>query len=69
VRLLLDIRRVTNRDRRELVWIAVTRNPTAASVARQITEAFPWEEAPGDMIRDRGVAFMPASGGWVTHGH
>jgi DNA-directed RNA polymerase alpha subunit len=30
-------------DRRELVWINVTRNPTAAWVARQITEAFPWE--------------------------
>jgi hypothetical protein len=41
-------------DRRELVWINVTRrNPTAEWVARQITKAFPWEEAPGDMIRDR----------------
>jgi hypothetical protein len=40
-------------DRRELVWIAVTRNPTAAWVARQITEAFPCEEVPGYMIRDR----------------
>jgi transposase InsO family protein len=40
-------------DRRELIWINVTRNPTAAWVARQITEAFPWEEAPGYMIRDR----------------
>ena len=28
-------------DRRELVWINVTTNPTAAWVARQITEAFP----------------------------
>jgi hypothetical protein len=40
-------------DRRELVWINVTRNPTAPWVARQITEAFPWEESPGYMIRDR----------------
>ena len=40
-------------DRRELVWINVTSNPTAAWAARQITEAFPWEEAPGYMIRDR----------------
>jgi hypothetical protein len=39
--------------RRELVWINVTRNPTAAWVAGQITEAFLWEEAPGYMIRDR----------------
>jgi hypothetical protein len=40
-------------DRRGLVWINVTRNPIAAWVARQITEVFPWEEAPGYMIRDR----------------
>jgi hypothetical protein len=29
-------------DRRDLVWINVTANPTADWVARQITEAFPW---------------------------
>src|SRR6202163_1643160 len=40
-------------NRRDLVWINVTRNPTAEWVARQITEAFPWDEAPGYMIRDR----------------
>ena len=40
-------------DRRDLVWINVTTNPTAEWVARQITEAFPWDEAPGYMIRDR----------------
>jgi hypothetical protein len=39
--------------RRDLVWINVTRNPTAEWVARQITEAFPWNEAPRYMIRDR----------------
>ncbi len=33
-------------DRRDLVWINVTANPTAEWVARQITEAFPWDEAP-----------------------
>jgi hypothetical protein len=33
-------------DRRNLVWINVTVNPTAEWVARQITEAFPWNEAP-----------------------
>jgi transposase InsO family protein len=40
-------------DRRDLVWINVTTNPTAEWVARQITEAFPWDMAPGYMIRDR----------------
>src|SRR5260221_8584987 len=39
-------------DRRDLVWINVTTNPTANWIARQITEAFPWNEAPGYMIRD-----------------
>jgi len=39
--------------RRNLVWINVTAHPTAAWVARQITEAFPWNEAPHYMIRDR----------------
>src|ERR1700688_3677322 len=39
--------------RRDLVWINVTTNPTAEWVARQITVAFPWDGAPGDMIRDR----------------
>src|SRR6195256_5985407 len=40
-------------DRRDLVWINVTTHPTAEWVARQITEAFPWEMAPRYMIRDR----------------
>src|ERR1700741_3857088 len=40
-------------DRRELIWINVTKNPTAEWVARQITEAFPWDGAPRYMIRDR----------------
>src|SRR5580700_10471413 len=39
--------------RRDLVWISVTTHPTAEWVARQITEAFPWNEAPRHMIRDR----------------
>ena len=39
--------------RRELIWINVTANPTAEWVVRQITEAFPWDEAPHYMIRDR----------------
>jgi len=57
---------VVRLDRRELVWINVTHNPTAEWIARQITEAFPWNESPrylllpktrfvrtGDAIRPR----------------
>jgi transposase InsO family protein len=40
-------------DRRDIVWINVTAHPSAEWVARQITEAFPWSEAPRYMIRDR----------------
>jgi transposase InsO family protein len=40
-------------DRRDLVWINVTTDPTAEWVARQIAEAFPWDMAPRYMIRDR----------------
>jgi transposase InsO family protein len=39
-------------DRRDLVWISVTRNPTAEWIAGQITEAFPWNETPLYLIRD-----------------
>ena len=40
-------------DRRDLVWINVTTNPTAEWIAHQITEAFPWDEAPRYLVRDR----------------
>ena len=39
-------------NRRDLVWINVTTNPTAEWIARQITEA-PWNEAPRYLVRDR----------------
>ena len=47
-------------DRRDLVWINVTAHPTADRVARQITEAFPWNEAPRYMIRDRDCIYGTA---------
>jgi transposase InsO family protein len=39
--------------RRRLVWTNVTVNPTAEWIAHQITEAFPWDERPRYLIRDR----------------
>jgi hypothetical protein len=35
----------------------VTTNPTAEWIARQITDAFPWNEAPGYLIRDRDASY------------
>src|SRR6202047_1489632 len=40
-------------DRRDLLWINVTTNPTAEWIARQITDAFPGDGAPDSMRRDR----------------
>ena len=40
-----------------LLWFAVTRNPTAEWLARQITEAFPWDSAPKYLIRDNARVF------------
>jgi hypothetical protein len=48
---------VLGHGRRQLLWIAVTRNPTAQWLARQITEAFPWDCAPRYLIRDNDRAF------------
>ena len=46
--------------RRRLVAISVTSNPTAEWIASQVTDAFPWDEAPRHLIRDRDGAFGPA---------
>jgi transposase InsO family protein len=43
--------------RRDLVWVNVTPHPTADWIARQITEAFPWNEAPRYLIRDRDCVY------------
>ena len=50
-------------ERRNLVWINVTPHPTAEWIARQVTEAFPWNEAPQYLIRDRDRVYGAA----VTH--
>ena len=40
-------------DRRRIVHFNVTEHPTARWTAQQIIEAFPWEEAPRYLLRDR----------------
>ena len=49
-------------ERRRVVHIAVTERPTAAWTAQQLREAFPWDEAPRYLIRDRDSAFHA----WTT---
>jgi transposase InsO family protein len=47
--------------RRDLVWINATAHPTAEWIARQITEAFPWNEAPRYLVRDRDQVYGAAA--------
>lgn len=49
-------------ERRRLLLQAVTDHPTAAWIALQITEAFPWDETPTYLIRDHDRCY----GGAVT---
>ena len=48
---------VLGHGRRQLLWIEVTRHPTAEWLARQITEAFPWTSAPAYLVRDNDGAY------------
>ncbi len=48
---------ILRHTRRWLVHVAVLANPTADWIARQISEAFPWDTAPSYLIRDRDSAY------------
>ena len=48
---------ILRHDRRKLIHIAVTEHPTAEWIARQVSEAFPWDTAPEYLIRDRDGAY------------
>ena len=56
---LLFLLVILRQERRRLISLSVTNHPTAEWVARQITEAFPWDSAPTHLIRDRDA----------SHGH
>ena len=50
---LLFVLVILRHQRRRLISLTVTANPTAEWITRQITDAFPWNEAPDYLIRDR----------------
>jgi transposase InsO family protein len=54
---LLYVMIILAHDRRKIVRFDVTRNPTAGWLARQITEAFPWDTAPRYLLRDRDSSY------------
>src|SRR6266851_5493572 len=54
---LLFVLVMLRHQRRRLISLSVTANPTAEWIARQITDAFPWNEAPDYLIRDRDASY------------
>ncbi len=50
---------VLDHDRRKVIHVAVTYNPTQFWLSRQITEAFPWDTAPRYLLRDRDASYGP----------
>src|SRR5262249_43231106 len=48
---------VLRHDRRRIAHFNLTRHPTAEWIARQVTQAFPFDEAPRYLIRDRDGAY------------
>ena len=48
---------ILTHDRRKIVRFDVTRYPTSGWLARQVTEAFPWDTAPRYLLRDRDASY------------
>src|SRR5256714_232612 len=48
---------VLGHDRRKVIHFEVTENPTQDWLARQMTEAFPWDTAPRYLLRDRDASY------------
>src|SRR5438128_2964026 len=51
---------VVGHGRRQLLWFAVTRQPTAEWLAQQIVQAFPWDTVPTYLVRDNDGAYGQA---------
>jgi hypothetical protein len=48
---------ILQHSRRKLLWLAVTAHPSAEWIARQLTEAYGWQQAPRYIIRDRDCVY------------
>jgi len=51
---------ILRHDRRRLVRVGITSSPTAEWIPGQVTEAFPWDEAPRYLVRDRDSSYSHA---------
>jgi transposase InsO family protein len=59
---LLFVLVILAHQRRRVLHVAITDHPTAAWTAQQLREAFPWNETPRYLLRDRDSAFHA----WAT---
>jgi putative transposase len=59
---LLFVLLILAHERRRVVHVGVTDRPTAAWTAQQLREAFPWNDAPRYLVRDRDTTFHA----WAT---
>ncbi|MBT7249065.1 MAG: transposase [Rhodospirillaceae bacterium] len=48
---------ILEHSRRRIVHVNATYHPTAEWISRQIVEAFPWDEAPDFLLRDRDASY------------
>ena len=54
---VLHVLILINHKTRKIVYFNITTNPTAAWVAQQLKEAFPWDSAPRYLLHDRDPVF------------
>jgi transposase InsO family protein len=54
---LLYVMIILAHDRRKIMRTAVTEHPTATWLSRRLTEAFPWDTAPRNLLRDRDASY------------
>jgi putative transposase len=50
---VLFVRVILVHERRRVIHFNITEHPSAAWTAQQVIEAFPWDEAPRYLLRDR----------------
>jgi transposase InsO family protein len=51
---------ILRHSRREILWLGVTAHPSAQWIARQLTEAYSWQQAPRYILRDRDCMYGDA---------
>jgi putative transposase len=51
--------------RRRVVHFSITEHPTAEWAAQQVVDAFPWDEAPRYLLRDRDRIYDASFRQWV----